>query len=77
MEGYLGSNLWINFRMTQLTEVMRQRGYNNFISQFNKIRKGEIDSKVEKALISRFINKNDLSYPTYRAHIFPENNLVG
>ena len=77
MEGYLGSNLWINFRMTQLTEVMRQRGYNNFISQFNKIRKGEIDSKVEKALISRFINKNDLSYPTYRVHIFPENNLVG
>ena len=77
MEGYLGTNLWIIFRMTQLTEVMRQRGYNNFISQFNKIRKGEIDSNVEKALISRFVNKNDLPYPTHSVHIFPDNNLVG
>ena len=30
-----------------------------------------------KALISRFINKNDLSYRTNSVHIFAENSPVG
>ena len=77
MKGYLSLNLSINFRMAKLTEVMRQRGYKNFISQLNKIWKGEIDSNLEKALISRFINKIDLSYPTHSVHMFAENNPVG
>ena len=35
------------------------------------------NSNVEKGFISRFVNKNDLSYPTHSVHIFAENNPVG
>ena len=66
-----------NFRMTELTEVIRKRGDNNLISLLNKIWEEEIDSNVEKALISRFVNKNYLSYTTHSVHIFDENSPVG
>ena len=32
---------------------------------------------MEKILISKFVNKNGLSYPTHSVHIFAENNSVG
>ena len=71
-KGNLSLDLWRNFRMAELTELMRQSGYSRFISLLNKIRKGEIDSNVEKTFISRFVNKDDLSYPPM--HIFAKNN---
>ena len=77
MKGYQSLHLRKNFRMAELTEVMRQTGDSNFISLLNKIWKGEIYSNVEKGFISRFVNKNDLSYPTHSVHIFGENNPVG
>lgn len=55
---------------------MRQRGDSDLYSLLNKIRKGEIDFNVEKALISRFVYKNNLSYPAHSVHMFAENNPV-
>ena len=40
--------------MVELTEVMRQRGDQVFISLLNKIRIGEIDSDVENTLFHDF-----------------------
>lgn len=77
MKGYLSLDLLTNFGMAELTEVMRQKGDSNFISRLNKIRKGEIDSNIRKALTCRFVNKNDLSYPAHSVHIFAENNPAG
>lgn len=76
MKGYLSLDYWRNFRIADFREVMRQRGDSDLYSLLNKIRKGEIDFNVEKALISRFVYKNNLSYPAHSVHMFAENNPV-
>ena len=35
--------------MVELMEVVRQQGNNSFIELLNKIQKGDLDEKVEKA----------------------------
>ena len=42
----------------------------------NNIHKGEIDSNVEKALISRSVNKNLISYPKHNVHVYAKNSPV-
>ena len=43
IKGYLSLELWNNFKVVELTEVMRQRGDLEFISFLNKIRVGIVD----------------------------------
>lgn len=55
MKGYLSLDLCENFRIAELTDFIRKKRNNDFISLLNKNRKGEIDRNVEKA--SRFLTK--------------------
>ena len=74
IKGLLTLDLWHKFKMTELTEVIRQRDGYQFINILNKIREGQIDEGVELTLKSRFFNK--LSYLKNAAHIFDENKPV-
>ena len=62
IKGYVSLELWNNFKVVELTEVMRQRGDLEFISFLNKIRVGIVDYEGEKILLSRFIAKDNLTY---------------
>ena len=50
MKGYLSLELWNNFKVVELTEVMRQRGDLEFMSFLNKTRVGTVDYEGEKIL---------------------------
>ena len=50
MKGYLSLELWNNFKVVELTEVMRQRGDLEFMSFLNKTRVGIVDYEGEKIL---------------------------
>ena len=66
IKGYLSLQLWNNFKVVELTEVMRQRRDLEFISFLNKIRVGIVDYEREKILLSRFIAKdNPVMYLRY------------
>ena len=73
IEGYLSLELCNNFKVVELTEVMRQKGDLEFISFLNKIRVGIVDYQREKILLSRFIAKNNPAYPKHALHMFAEN----
>ena len=65
--------LWKNFKIAELTEVMRQKGDDTFINLLNNIRTGEITAEDEEILKSRFISPDDPSYPHDALHLFAEN----
>ena len=44
-----------------------------FLNLLNKIRVGQIDQNTEHDIKSRFIDKDDASYPSNVLHIFAEN----
>ena len=44
-----------------------------FLNLLNKIRVGQIDQNTEHDIKSRFIEKDDASYPSNVLHIFAEN----
>ena len=71
MKRFIALDLWRQFQMVKLTEVMRQRGDFEFISLLNKIREGEIDDHVENSLKSRFLKEK--SFPQHVVHMFAEN----
>ena len=73
IKGYLSLQLWNNFKVVELTEVMRQRGDLEFISFLNKIWVGIVDYEGEKILLSRFIAKDNPAYPKHALHMFAEN----
>ena len=73
IKGYLSLELWNNFKVVELTEVMRHRGDLEFISFLNKIRFGIVDYKGEKISLSRFIAKDNTEYPKHALHMFAEN----
>ena len=73
IKGYLSLQLWNNFKVVELTEVMRQRGDMEFISFLNKIWVGIVDYEGEKILLSRFIAKDNPAYPKHALHMFAEN----
>ena len=63
--------------MVELMKVVRQQGNNSFIELLNKIQKGDLDEKVEKALLQRFVSKGASNSLNRVVHIFAENNPVG
>ena len=68
--------LWCNFKIAELTEVMRQRGDTTLIDLLNKLRIGYIDDSVESVLKGKFIDQNDSNYHVDVLYIFAENVLV-
>ena len=68
--------LWCNFKLAELTEVMRQRGDTTLTDLLNKIRIGYIDDSVESVLKEKFIDQNDPNYPKDVLHIFEDNVRV-
>ena len=62
--------------MIELMEVVKQQGHNSFIELLNKIQKGVLDEKVEKALLLRFVSKGTSNFLNRAVHIFAENNPV-
>ena len=48
------------FKLAELTEVMRQKGYDTFIDLLNNVRTASINDHDEKLLKSRFIQNNDV-----------------
>ena len=57
-----------------MTEVMREKGNSNFISQLNMVRIGEVDHTVKTLLRSRIVNKNnDTSW--FCCYTLPKMNL--
>ena len=65
--------LWRNFRMCELTEVMRQRGDTVLIDLLNNIRLGILNPQDLDLLRSQFIDADDDEYPINALHIFAEN----
>ena len=65
-------SLWNLFEISELTEVMRQRGDGNFIDLFNHMRIAELNDSNVSLLRSKFIKPND-KYPQDTLHIFAEN----
>ena len=68
--------LWKNFKLAELTEVMRQRGDTVFIDLLNNVRKGKLTESDIDILRSRIITENHLDYPQHALHLFAENAPV-
>ena len=62
------------FKLAELTEVMHQKGDDTFIDLLNNVRTA--NDQDEKLLKSRFVQKNEVDYPTNILQIFAENNLA-
>ena len=78
MDGFIENTLklWLNFKLAELNETMRQQGDNEFIDLLNNVRTASLSSEDEKLLKSRFISNNSNDYPKNALHIFAENSLV-
>ena len=61
------------FKITDLVEVMRQRGDSELNDLLNKVRTASLDEHDESLLKSKFITKSDAAYPNDALHIFAEN----
>ena len=61
------------FKLAKLTEVMRQQCDDTFIDLLNNTRTASINDQDEKLLKSKFIQNNDVDYPTDVLHIFAQN----
>ena len=66
-------HMWKLFKIGELDEVMRQKGDTDLIDMLNKVRTGDLDNESEMLIMSRFISKNDHSFPVEALHIFAEN----
>ena len=76
IQGILGLELWRNFHLAELTEVMRQRGDIQFIDLLNQVRLGMLDEENVCLLKTRFVTKDNTNYPAQNIHIFAENAPV-
>ena len=72
VKGYITLDLWEMFQFPEITEVMRQRGYNLLIHILNKIRVGNIDESADAILKEQFMSQNHLSFPTDALHFSAE-----
>ena len=64
------------FKLGELTEVMRQKGDDTFIDLLNNARIATLNDADEKLLKSRFVQKDNVDYPTDVLHIFAENSAA-
>ena len=67
------SHNWKNFKLAELTEVMRQRGDQKLIDLLNNIRIGKVTDEDEITLKSRIICRDNPEYPLDALHIWAEN----
>ena len=67
---------WDQFKMIELTEIMRQIGDTCFVQILSRIRVGNISDLDIQILSSRFIQPTDPNYPHEALHIFAENHPV-
>ena len=68
-------HMWKLFKIAELDEVMRQKGDTDLIVMLNKVRTGDLDNESEILIMSRFISKNDHSFPVEALHILQRINL--
>ena len=73
LQGVVSVNLWRNFKLAELAEVLCQKDNVDFIHWLNKVLVGNIDNNVENIPKTRFISKNNPLYPTKALQIFAEN----
>ena len=64
---------WREFSMTELTEIMRQKGDKSFLELLNRIRVGEYLQKDVDLLHSRITHPTDHAYPEHAQHLWEEN----
>ena len=69
--------LWDNFKMTELTQVMRQQGddVNQFVDLLNRIRIANMNPE-DDVLQAKFVSENGPNYPIEAIHLFAENKPV-
>ena len=48
----------------------------DLLNKINKIRVGQLDQNIEHVIKLRFVEKNDISYPSNVLQIFSENTPV-
>ena len=65
--------LWKMFKLAELTEVMRQKGYDTFIDLLNNVRTASINDHDENSLNPGLYRIMMLINPTDVLHIFAEN----
>ena len=70
LQGVVGADMWRNFKVAGLTEVIHQKDDADFIHLLN------IDNTVENILKVRFISKKNPSCPIEALDIFAENRQV-
>jgi len=58
IQGLLGFELWHDFKMAELTEVMQQRCDIQFVDLLNQTRTGNLDKANIDLLKSRFVTQN-------------------
>ena len=76
-DGFVESllKLWDNFKIAELTEVIRQQGdnVNVFVNLLNNVRIANLTTEDQDILKSRFISRNNPDYPIAALHLFAEN----
>ena len=73
----LAPNLWKeNFKLFELTEVMRQKDDQSFAKLLNRLREGKQTEEDNNVLCTRIINSNSSDYPTTSTHMMYQNTPV-
>ena len=76
IETYNLCHPWSVFKMTELTEIMRQKNHKAFTELLNRIRTALHTEDDIKVINSRCITPSDPNYPSDALHIWPENTPV-
>ncbi|XP_066935952.1 uncharacterized protein [Clytia hemisphaerica] len=69
-------HIWRNFKLVELTEVMRQRGDQVFIDILNNIRLGITQVNDMEVLSQRVVTESHPDYPREAIHLWAENKPV-
>jgi hypothetical protein len=76
IETYNLCHPWSVFKMTELTEIMRQKNHKAFTELLNRIRTALHTEDDIKVINSRCITPSDPNYPSDALHIWAENTPV-
>jgi len=72
----LCGSLWENFKLHELTTIMRQKEDLTFAQLLNRIRTGSQKSSDMELLQTRITKKTEITYPLYALHVFSTNKLT-